>query len=249
MALYLCQKSRVWKHILFCVMHADFNCTCLIFAHIFSNRVKQRQVRASRNNNDTHYNTVQLLWAHLLAPDLALSLLCTRSRQRLFTLWGRRPRLTPAVLWWSFSSPRWVPFQFPTDDSFHQRLEAQRNDNGVLMANKFNFDLNSSQVNGILSLFVNYFYLSQTYSFMHNKSHTVHNEFLKNSIWRSQTDQHIKLFVSFLVCYPWIVFTVVCCAAWGCSNHSEKGVHMYGFPKDRSKAWVAKEQFNHLQRL
>ncbi len=38
------------------------------------------------------------------------------------------------------------------------------------------------------------------------------------------------------------VFTMVYCAAWGRSNRSEKGVHMYGFPKDRDrrKAWVAK---------
>ena len=40
-------------------------------------------------------------------------------------------------------------------------------------AKKLHLDLNSLQVNGILSLFVNYSYLSQTYSQMHNKSHTV----------------------------------------------------------------------------
>ena len=32
------------------------------------------------------------------------------------------------------------------------------------MANELNFDLNSLQINGILSLFVNNAYLSQTYS-------------------------------------------------------------------------------------
>ncbi|XP_023696228.2 uncharacterized protein [Paramormyrops kingsleyae] len=34
---------------------------------------------------------------------------------------------------------------------------------------------------------------------------------------------------------------MVCCAAWGCSNRSEKGVKMYGFPSDtkRRKKWLA----------
>ncbi|XP_010793591.1 THAP domain-containing protein 6-like [Notothenia coriiceps] len=34
---------------------------------------------------------------------------------------------------------------------------------------------------------------------------------------------------------------MVCCAAWGCSNRSEKGVRMYGFPTDteRRKKWLA----------
>uniref|UniRef100_A0A672YHN1 THAP-type domain-containing protein n=1 Tax=Sphaeramia orbicularis TaxID=375764 RepID=A0A672YHN1_9TELE len=34
---------------------------------------------------------------------------------------------------------------------------------------------------------------------------------------------------------------MVGCAAFGCSNRSEKGVRMYGFPRDmaRSKRWMA----------
>ena len=34
---------------------------------------------------------------------------------------------------------------------------------------------------------------------------------------------------------------MVGCAAFGCSNRSEKGYHMYGFPKDqeRRKKWMA----------
>lgn len=29
---------------------------------------------------------------------------------------------------------------------------------------------------------------------------------------------------------PCIISAMVCCAAWGCSNCSEKGVRMFGFP-------------------
>ncbi|KAK0133556.1 THAP domain-containing protein 2 [Merluccius polli] len=44
-------------------------------------------------------------------------------------------------------------------------------------------------------------------------------------------------------------FTMVGCAAFGCSNRSEKGVRMYGFPKDidRRKRWLAmvsRQNFN-----
>ena len=34
------------------------------------------------------------------------------------------------------------------------------------------------------------------------------------------------------------VFTMVCCAAWGCSNRLEKGMCMYGLPKDRDRRKV-----------
>ena len=54
------------------------------------------------NNSDTHNYTVQLLCARWLAPSLP----CARSqwssapwKQGLLTLWGQRPRLTPALLW------------------------------------------------------------------------------------------------------------------------------------------------------
>ncbi len=56
------------------------------------------------------------------------------------------------------------------------------------------------------------------------------------------------LSVSFLSCCPCIVSTMVCCAAWGCSNRSEKGVRMYGFPADmeRRKKWLSQVSRSNL---
>lgn len=56
------------------------------------------------------------------------------------------------------------------------------------------------------------------------------------------------LYVSFLSCCPCIVSTMVCCAAWGCSTRSEKGVRMYGFPADmeRRKKWLAQVSRSNL---
>ncbi|XP_046874488.1 uncharacterized protein LOC124466730 isoform X1 [Hypomesus transpacificus] len=41
---------------------------------------------------------------------------------------------------------------------------------------------------------------------------------------------------------------MVCCAAWGCSNRSEQGVRMYGFPKDteRRAKWLTKTSRSNL---
>ncbi|XP_048833650.1 uncharacterized protein LOC125709370 [Brienomyrus brachyistius] len=62
------------------------------------------------------------------------------------------------------------------------------------------------------------------------------------TMWKS--DFYVHMIIVMFICSQLPVLkvsTMVCCAAWGCSNRSEKGVKMYGFPSDtkRRKKWLA----------
>ncbi|CAM4567879.1 unnamed protein product [Leuciscus chuanchicus] len=73
--------------------------------------------------------------------------------------------------------------------------------------------------------------------------------------WRSQEKELpvLSTLAKRYVCIPGtsvpaervFISTMVCCAAWGCSNRSEKAVRMYGFPADmeRRKKWLAQADF------
>ena len=84
---------RTYAHLcalkLFCVTRADFNRTCLIFAQIFSNRLKQRQVRVSKKQQrHAQQHCAAALWALACSCFHSLSPLCSLT-EKLCTLEAR----------------------------------------------------------------------------------------------------------------------------------------------------------------
>ena len=137
MALYLCQKSREQKkqsaHAQLSLSHVNYSVsrvqistasrTSLIFAHTFSNRVKQRQVRVSKKQQPC---TTRLCSCFVHA----LSLLCARSRwssarsKQTLDIFGAKAKTKAdpgRLVIGHFPAPP----QFPADDSFLYRQEAQ----------------------------------------------------------------------------------------------------------------------------
>lgn len=100
--------TDIW-HYIWVKSHASDNTSAR--THLFSNRVKQRQVRAGKKQQQH----AQLLRASAL-PCARAWWRSTCLKPGLLTLWGWRPRLTPyrPSYDWSFFSPLWwvpLPFQ------------------------------------------------------------------------------------------------------------------------------------------